>query len=417
MSWSSYRPLLCVATVAIIAGCGGSSSTISSGGGTSNPTVVTYSFAYGAPPVAVAAQIGSGQYTSQTLASGKFTLEIPSGETNFAVAYVCPSLFGNDPTENFEYIQQTSISDGVSYYEVCPGLGSTIPTGLATAKIDPSAFPAGNFVGLASDSLAWSSGILNFQEQLTTGTYDIPVTVSTVQGGDSTVLAAKILRAQTVPGALNGGATITFSPSDATTLQTATFSNAPAGANLFGVNAAFFTGSGAYVDLTLSHSPNQFLVMPSGTAQSGDYYLIGEQASSNGSAVGVQLYTSSTGSVALSFPAAWSYAGPAAAKLPTFHFTYPGFAGLSNLTRSASIVWNQGDSVSLISVVATAEYQGQSTSMTIPDLSTIPGFVTPAASGTYIEWNAEILQGLQTVATTPSGTLQNVSNSGTYIEP
>jgi hypothetical protein len=83
MPASILRLSICFVLLACLAGCGGSS-------GSGKPTTVTYTFT-GPAPTAVATQIGSGAYTQATLASGQLTLSVPSGETNFSIAYLCPS--------------------------------------------------------------------------------------------------------------------------------------------------------------------------------------------------------------------------------------------------------------------------------------------------------------------------------------
>ena len=75
----------------LITGCGGGRSdngSAGSGGQDSSPTSVTLTFYDGVPAVA-AAKIGSGTYAIQSVNSNKLTLSIPSGTTNFSVAYVC----------------------------------------------------------------------------------------------------------------------------------------------------------------------------------------------------------------------------------------------------------------------------------------------------------------------------------------
>jgi hypothetical protein len=60
------------------------------------------------------------------------------------------------------------------------------------------------------------------------GTYDVPVVVTGAEG-PYVALAARILRDQTIPGALNGGAPVVFETADETVPQTIAYNNVPNG--------------------------------------------------------------------------------------------------------------------------------------------------------------------------------------------
>ena len=67
---------------------------------------VTYTFT-GASPTAVATQIGTGSYTQASLQANKLTLSIPSGTSNYSVAFLCPSIpFGTPDYQ--EYVVQAA---------------------------------------------------------------------------------------------------------------------------------------------------------------------------------------------------------------------------------------------------------------------------------------------------------------------
>ncbi len=97
-------------------------------------------------PMAVATQIGSGAYTQATLTSAKLTISVPSGETNFSVAYLCPSPTAG-PFINQEYINQASTLDGTSFSEICNP--RAVQGGVATVQVDATAIPGaeGIFIG------------------------------------------------------------------------------------------------------------------------------------------------------------------------------------------------------------------------------------------------------------------------------
>jgi len=138
MSSSSLRLLFCAVVIAGLAGCGGSSKSGSSGSDGSGPTIVTFTFTGNVTP-AVSTQIGTGAYTQATLTSGKLTLSIPNGETNFSVAYNC-NFGDSNSSSDLETIIQVSVLDGTSFGGGCSN-GSTSHTGLATVQVNAAAIP------------------------------------------------------------------------------------------------------------------------------------------------------------------------------------------------------------------------------------------------------------------------------------
>jgi hypothetical protein len=123
-------------------GCGGSGSQGGSGtggSGSGSPTAVTLTF-YEGTPTAVAAKIGSGSFSLQTISSGKLTLSIPSGTTTFAVAYVCTAQ--SFPT--YEDVFEASTADGTSFTVPCPAPLPSTPMGTLTGNVDISGIPGAN---------------------------------------------------------------------------------------------------------------------------------------------------------------------------------------------------------------------------------------------------------------------------------
>jgi len=434
MSSSSFRLLFCAVVVAGLAGCGGSSSGGSGGGGGgNNPTIVTYTFnssANSVPPAVVATQVGAGAYSLATLTSSKLILSIPYGETNFSVAYLCPPEVEGTipPTQlNYEYINQASTKDGTLFSASCFSAQSTTPTGVATVQVNAAAIPGAAGVAVDGYAMPWSSSTLDFSAAIPAGTYDVPITVSMGEYYNSydNYLAIKILRSQTIPGALNGGASVVFGTSDEVVPQTITYNNLPAGFFANSPLVLYYTAGGAGILLDLAGPSGQYLSVPSAAVQTGDYYLMSMGAQSlagalslgGGTGVGIERYTSSGGPQSVTLPAPWSYAGPTAAALPTFNFVYSGFSGMSNVSQDANVTWGlETASMNEIFMDSTANYQNGSTSMTVPDLSSVSGFLTPPAEGT-IYWTADIAQGTLSSTNPPSGTIQYVSNNGTYALP
>jgi hypothetical protein len=113
----------------LICGCGGSTGGVPVGGGSGNNNSTTVTFAItGGIPAAVATKVGSGPFTAAVPVSGKVTLSLPSGTTNFAVAFVCPTVTGtiNQPyQQTYENVYEASTLDGTSFSEACPAPSST----------------------------------------------------------------------------------------------------------------------------------------------------------------------------------------------------------------------------------------------------------------------------------------------------
>jgi hypothetical protein len=415
MSASQLPFFLSIVAMASLAGCGGSPSSGGTGGGTGNPTTVTYTFT-GGTPTALATQIGTGAYTQASLNSGTLTLNIPSGTTDYAVAYSCP---GNGIIAgNGEVMIEASILDGTSFSRNC---GPALTSGTATVQINAAAIP-GAFEVIVVDSFfpsiqPWSGTTLNLSLQLQTGTHDVPIYVL---DASATVIAVRILRSQTIPGALNGDNTVTFAASDETVLEPITESNIPTGFSPGITLVVYETSDGSAASLVIGRQ-NQYSALPAAAYESGDYYMF--QVSQHSTTtpteeVGVDTFTSTAGAQSFSFPAPWSYAGPTAAALPTFDFAYTGFSGMANVSKISSLQWNPTTTTTdTVRVEASANYQNGAPSLTIPDLSGLTGFLASPASGTTVLWRATVDQGNPRVTTPPSGTELFVENAGTYIEP
>jgi len=422
MSKAILRLSFCFFLMAGLAGCGGSASCGSCGGGGS-PTIVTYTFTGNNMPVAVATQIGSGAYTQATLASGTLTISIPKGETNYSAVFLCTAEV--NPFVNIESINQASTLDGTAFSEACPP--NPYLGGLATIQVNAAAIPGAEGISVGNYGGCASCNTLNFDYDMALGTYDVPVVVTGVEG-PYIALAATILRDQTIPGALNGGAPLVFETADETVPQTIAYNNVPNGYSAASTDVVYSTAGGAEVQLFLNNgatASTQYPAMPSDAYQSGDYYefIVGANEVTGNGVVSVEKYASSSGPQSFTFPAPLSYAGPTAAALPTFNFAYSGFSGMSNISQEASIGWTQGQlgqgslEFNEIMITATANYQNGSTAMSIPDLSNLTGFLAPATSGTTVGWNAGVSQGGPLLTSPPSGTIQSVGNSGSYTEP
>jgi len=425
MSSSLPRFSLCVVVMACLAGCGGSPSSSSGGGGTGggSPTTVTYTFT-GALPTAVATQIGTGAYQLTSLQAGKLTVSVPSGTANYSVAWICPTDAALAFTQQFVF--HRSIEDGASFSEHCPQ--SPAPQrSLATLEVNAAAIPGAESISIwgAGYSLPQliANGTVSFSGQMVAGTYDVFVVA---YGLDPFIpIAVRILRSQTIPGALNGGNPVVFTPSDATVSQTISNNNLPNGLSIFVSDIDYWTFGGqelALGSIITSTPATQYPAIPAAAVQNGDYYTFQSAAysslSGGGESVAVQTATASGGAQTITYPSPWVWSGPSAATLPTFSFNYPGFSGMSSIVQSAWIRWIQGKvSNNSIQVSATGNYQNGATSIAIPDLSGLAGFLAPSPSGTTVYWSASIQEGSAFETTPPSGIVQTVGSSGQYTEP
>jgi hypothetical protein len=409
-----------------LVGCGGGSSippSPSGGGNTTNTVSATFT---NGTPIAVAEQIGAGSFTAASLQGGKLTLTLPQGVTKYAVAYVCPpvpDLLGD--TVHAEFILEATLQDETAYSLSCSA--SVQPaTDHATGKVDASLIPGATSVDIVGP--AGSGGSVNgvngsFDVMLPTGMDDIAGRVFDASGN---FLAVKIVRGQSVPGAVNGGNTIVFSSSDATTGQPVTVTNIPAGFDAPRVGVLYSTANGTKLVLN-SGSPNSYRALPAAAIQPGDFYSYASNTADTAThtqAVSVtQTTTTGGGPATIALPAPWSYAGPAAAPLPTFTFNYSGFSGLPAVADQARIGWGLGGTTLYsITVTATSSFENGNHTITFPDLISIPRFLPPPPSGTTIGWTGDVFggtaQGFTFFPNPPAnGSISFVQEQGTYIEP
>lgn len=409
---------------AFLAGCGGGSLTGGGGGGGGNSTTVTVQFGGASMPAAVAASIGTGAFAAQTLTGGALTLTLPSGTSNYGLAYLCPA----QSTLQDEFVFEASISDGTSLNVDCPSTASQ--TGTLTGSLDASAIP-----GVTSFQFASQNGSSVYQDGEGGGSstnFSLPavtgndrVLVMAYANQNSGPVAAKNFDNQTVPGALNGGNAVVFAASDETTPEAIAYNNVPSG---FSTPASFaeFVMAGTTFSVFLStNATTQYAALPASATENGDYYFVDGSAYATNATAGVSsavlaATTTAGGPVSFSFPAPWSYGGPTPAALPSFTESYAGFSGSANVSQNAFLQWNPSSGVTdVISVEATAGFQNGSTTLAIPDLSSVTGFLPSPASGTQLEWVAWMEQ--QSWGLTSSmplgGTASQVETNGQFTVP
>lgn len=404
-----------VGMLCTLIGCsGGSSSGGGAGGG--GGTTITVTFTGIGNPTAVAVKIGTGFFAPATLQGNQLTFTLPNGTTNYAIAWVCPI----SDSVTFEEIREATVEDGTALTMLCVRNPTPTPTpsGSATGIVDASAIAgASEFLvygkaGFAGNVNA-ASGPFDFN--MPAGTNDVAIIAAPFASG--TMLAVKIIRNQTVPGTINGGNTITFGPADLLTMQPLTFTNLPSGFGAGTPGVSYFTENGGF-DLSI-HPPfsGQYPAVPIVAAQGGDGYLFKFGAANSTSQFEFsQTISGGGGAVTIALPDPWTYSGPTPSASPTFTFNYPPISAFPNVKRSAIIDWGEGQPNTTffdIHISATPSFLNGSQTITIPDLSGIPGFLIPP-SGTTIEWIAFISGDSGPGA---NSSQVGVSNLGTYTEP
>lgn len=437
-----FRASACVSVLGVvllmIQGCGANLNAGSGSGGTgggngggngggpqNQPTTVNFTFVGGNPTLA-AVKIGSGNYSAEAITSNQLTITVPSGTTTYSVAYLCPSYQAANVTLAQEYVRFLSTQDGTAINGSCagPATGPVVAMGTLTGTVDATAFPTASIMevdvsaganGEIADGLPFNGGSF----QMTGPAGSDRVVIGIYDNGYNNLLAIKNFNSQTVPGALNGGNTVTFSSSDATTPQPIAFANLAAGfatpsTYVSAVNGAFALTSGAI---------NQYSQVPAGVLQSGDYYIFSSSSSltsgSQSLMIGSDLYPTTGGPVTISFPAPWSTAGPAPAGLPTIPFDYTGYEGKSGVSCYANLTWtpSSGNQDGIL-VSATQGYLGTATSLAVPDLSGVSGFLAPPVSGTSVSWYETIYQDNYPSTTSQAGGSDTyVSVNGSYTVP
>jgi hypothetical protein len=422
----------------IVSGCGGSSSGTGGGGGGGNggggntPTTVTVSFA--GTPTALATQVGSGAFTAATLTSGKLTLSIPSGTTNFAVAYICP-----DGGYIQQFVLEASTLDGTSYSALYCASTATEPTGTLTGSGDVSAIAGAGYLGVTADSgSGYSEGFLltvtgepqPISVALPSGTDRVLLTGASLQnpevfGSEENVLAVRNFDSVTVPGTLNGGNTVTLGAADEVTMQPITYKNVPSGFSAPTTNVNYEWSDGGMLPLS-NEATTQYPAIPAAAAESGDYYSFAAatEMSTNGgggeAGVSVATNTTANGPVTFTFPAPWIYAGPTPSAQPVFNMANSGITGKTGVVDTIALSWSPTSVGQTTSVVyATANYLNGSTSLGVPNLTGVSGFLSVPPSGGLVIWFADVEQSsaasLQPLG--PNGTYIDVENGGSFTVP
>ncbi len=427
--------LLCALVAVWTAGCGGSSSGGGSnggsggnggGGGNNSPTTVTYNFTSGTP-TAVAVKTGSGSYSAVSVISNTASFSVPAGTSNFSVAYLCPPYPLNPPSVQQETIDFESTADGTTYTGYCGfGIGQSSTLGSLTGTVDASVFSSATSMSYIVRGVS-SAGTLYLDTNNglpVSGSFQIQAPVGSdhfvlaLTDSSSTVIAAKGYSNQTVPGAMNGGNTVSFTSADAVIPRAITYTNLPAGAGSPSTYAGVDFLELANGNLT------QYPELPAGVLTSDSYYTInssvGFPSSGVSTFVGYNTYPSNGGAVTIPFPDLWTTTGPTPGPLPMFVFDYTGFAGKSNVDYAGGLFWTETGATleSQLFVNVSKDYLGSSTSVAVPDLSGVSGFLSPPSTGTSVLWRKEIVSGIYPSSSSVAGGKRSyVEAYGTYKVP
>jgi hypothetical protein len=273
-----------------------------------------------------------------------------------------------------------------------------------------------------------------FSAGLPAGNDRVILVVSGAGSNGGTFYAVKSLNDQAVPGALNNGKPIVFDTSDIVTYQPITYKNLPAGCTT-AATQAYFVPSGTQAQIAIGGINGQYPVAPASALENGDHYFVQSDTGPCNTAAFVDMTTSSGGPITINFPASWSYAGPNAAALPTFpNLNYSGFAGTGTQAVELDWFWSSpSGNISGYNFIATRNSMGGASSLTFPDLSSVPGFLALPPSGQEVGWGAALVQstyGIQPVPAdiaisaagaiwpvTANGTVSSVGSAGSYIVP
>jgi hypothetical protein len=404
---------------AALTGCGGG------GGGTTtlpNPpsaagTTMSVTFTGTSQPTAVAVAIGTGAFAHQTLAGGHLSFTLPTGTSTFQLAYHCPlvTLFGQ---ADYEYVIDANKSDGTALSLAC--YGGTVATSSVSVTADATAIASATNIAVRG-SLGYGGAISSpsgtASMTFDNGSNDIAALALT---STNAIAAVKIIRAQAIPGTLSP---ITFAATDATTTATMTVAGIVAGFSVTpAYNISYQTVNGTNFELNASGVPT-FAVVPVADTAAGDAYAFetNDVDLATNQHIGASVFTGIGGPITVTLPTPWTYTGPTAAQYPTFTFAYSGFSGSPVVTYSGVIGWSENPTTEAgIYVYATPAYLAGATTVSVPNLSALTGFLASPASGTAVSVTSEIdgasaLTYLQIPQST--GNEYYVQNDSTYNEP
>jgi hypothetical protein len=383
---------------------------------------VSFNFTGGAP-IAVATQIGSGNFTTATISSSSVSISVPNGTKSFAIAWVCPIAQEPSAPVFQQFVLEATLTDGTSLNPSCILQAEQGQTATVTLSVNASLFgspayddPAlaiwaqnGPEVTVGYPTAGLVANEFSLSAPMGTDRVDLLVEAAEISPLDpygfySYLVAAKSFSGQSAPGSLDGGSTIVFGTSDATISEPITVNNIPQGYFAPSTSASVVP-VGEQFGYTLNQvTGNEYQGLPASMSQPGDRYSL-STFSDNSVDIGPDLYAgcfvgeeqqfTGEGPTMVTFPPTWSFSAPNAAPLPTFDISYSGFSGQSGVGYLGSIDWSPpGDALDsyLYQVTATSSFLNGATSLQLPDLSNISGFAPDPVASDTIQWTIEALQ-------------------------
>jgi hypothetical protein len=334
------------------------------------------------------------------------------------VAVLCPVSAAFPPIQ-LQAIFEASASDTTSPAVYCP------PTSLLTVtfNFDISAIPSAQEAAIAvgSDLSPYLPGPASSAslQNVAPGTQDIGVaaygtTANTPPFGVQIERGVKVTGSPVIIPPMN--------TSDQTGSESIVVNNIPSGYTNY-VIASYVTAGGTTIPINGMQVPTSYATIASGDSAQGDFYSV-ESTSLNGAGAGVEALQSfiTPQNLTLNLPSVLSYGGPTPAPYPTFNATYNGFTGSGITGWIASNGWVGSASEIEVVVYATSTFLG-SNSITIPNLSSVSGFVQTPPTNTSVGWTLIAFQqsacyfAFKVIASPPNETAQYAYLGGSYIEP
>lgn len=393
---STVLAIFLLPAIGSLAACGGGGGGGSFVGPTSPPASIGITGQsvsipiHGVTPATIAYQTGtSGKWTAVTPSGSSVSFTLPTGVTSYSLAFDCPmnnfsgQTYRSGPAE---VVIEATTADSPATYCV-PGAAGPSATVNATVFVETSSFPntdtysvsqripasnlSSGFGGTAGadgvGSPLWYSG----QSDLLAEVYN-PTTFTPV--------AARIVR------------NVTFTPNETVTLDPMSLTGdaiTTQPANTGGQwGIAWVTAEGEMWTFYGGNKPPNVPVIPAASVQPGDYYEIwsfgtgGQFAAATGSSpssINAMPYTST-----LTYTSAQNTGDLASMNIPFNGFTVSG-TKYYELTES----WSTPKApvpagAPLLNVLASQNYLGTSTSVSVPDLSSVPGMLPNPTGGTPV---------------------------------
>lgn len=350
---------------------------------------------HGLAPLVMAYQSGtSGAWTKLTVTGNAASFNLAVGATAYSVAAYCPpnnnvgqTVRSSGPAE---IIIQATTADAPTMFCHPPSGGyGTVP---ATVFVSATSFPntdhftaaqvSNAIPGFFSPGFGGAAGVDEFGSPLwNAAPSDLIVDVTNSTG---TMIAGRIVRNVT----LTPNQTMTLNPvmssTDAVTTTPITLPSGATGSNLFWQPAEggnFYLGGGGLTP-SLPLIPN---------AAAGDSYEIatyGSGGQQTFEGVGTASPASATLPAFCAMP--FTITGPVSQPdLFSANVAYTGFTVSGTKYYSISPYWTTSSpwqsvvaGAPLVTIVASQSYLGTGTTITLPDLSSVPGFLPPPTGGT-----------------------------------